>query len=379
MKFFQKTGVAVAITVLAIAAALFIGLSPVLKSGAETAPVQTVSSQDTSAQTSSASLPASESTASGTAGDETISNKYIRDEAGLFTRSAENTIKDYNDKIYSKTGSHVAILTTADTGGMSLEGYTNSAFDAMGLSEYDMLFSVDTDTQTWYVTTGAYVADFADSRLESIFKDGFAAILDTDTDEAAKDLYKDLYSWCKSNLTGAAAPQAEEPPAPAGEADEPAPDPDAGKHAFEVFCDCLMLDENLIAYLIDVLKANDRAGFYKLSQVTTHLDLDPDEFLYWLAHREDYAETDEERACAVILDACLNRLRAEGQMDVAAALLSGDRMTFDALRCEAPELRQLPVATYVWFEKNYLDRDYPLRFVLRCNGVEFPETLKKEP
>ena len=61
MKFFQKTGVAVAITVLAIAAALFIGLSPVLKSGAETAPVQTVSSQDTSAQTSSASLPASES------------------------------------------------------------------------------------------------------------------------------------------------------------------------------------------------------------------------------------------------------------------------------------------------------------------------------
>ena len=80
-----------------------------------------------------------------------------------------------------------------------------------------------------------------------------------------------------------------------------------------------------------------------------------------------------------ILDACLNRLRTEGQMDVAAALLSGDRMTFDALRCEAPELRQLPVATYVWFEKNYLDRDYPLRFVLRCNGVQFPDTLKKEP
>ena len=62
-----------------------------------------------------------------------------------------------------------------------------------------------------------------------------------------------------------------------------------------------------------------------------------------------------------------------------AALLSGDRMTFDALRCEAPELRQLPVATYVWFEKNYLDRDYPLRFVLKCNGVQFPDTLKKEP
>lgn len=174
------------------------------------------------------------------------------------------------------------------------------------------------------------------------------------------------------------APQAEEPVAPTDETDEAAPDPDAGKHAFEVFCDCLMLDENLIAYLIDVLKADDRAGFYRLSQITTHLDLDPDEFLYWLAHREEYAETDDERACAVIMDACLDRLREEGQMDVAAALLSGDHMTFDAVRCEAPELRQLPIATYVWFEKNYLDRDYPLRFVLRCNGVHFPETLKKE-
>ena len=180
--------------------------------------------------------------------------------------------------------------------------------------------------------------------------------------------------FARMALGGAA--QTEAPPVE--KADEPVPDPDAGKHAFEVFCDCLMLDENLIAYLIEVLRANDRAGFYKLSQVTTQLDLDPDEFLYWLAHREDYAETDEERACAVIMDACLDRLRTEGQMEVAAALLSGDHMVFDALRCEAPELRRLPVATYAWFEKNYLDRDYPLRFVLKCNGVNFPETLKKE-
>ena len=177
-------------------------------------------------------------------------------------------------------------------------------------------------------------------------------------------------------LTAAVEPEEVEEKPPAAES---IPDPDAGKHAFEVFCDCVELDEQLVAYLIDILKRGDKAAFYKLSQVTTHLDLDPDEFLYWLAHREDYAETDEERACAVILDACLDRLRTEGQMDVAAALLSGDRMTFDALRCEAPELRQLPVATYVWFEKNYLDRDYPLRFVLKCNGVQFPDTLKKEP
>ena len=205
MKFFQKTGVAVTITVLAVVAALVIGFGPSL-TGQKTE--QTVSQEIPARETTATETPAAE--VSGTAGDETISNKYIRDDAGLFTRSGETEIKDYNDKIYSKTGTHVAILTTADTKGMSLESYTNNAFDSMGLSEFDMLFSIDTTSQTWYVTTGAYVADSTDSELEQIFKSGFASILDSDADEAAKTLYKQLYSWCKSNLNGA-APQAEEP------------------------------------------------------------------------------------------------------------------------------------------------------------------------
>ena len=56
----------------------------------------------------------------------------------------------------------------------------------MGLSEYDMLFAIDTSTEQWYVTTGSYVADYTDSKLESIFQDGFAAILDGDADDAAR-------------------------------------------------------------------------------------------------------------------------------------------------------------------------------------------------
>ena len=167
------------------------------------------------------------------------------------------------------------------------------------------------------------------------------------------------------------APQPEEPPAPAGEADEPAPDPDAGKHAFEVFCDCLMLDENLIAYLIDVLKRMDRAEFFKLSQITTKLDLDPEEFLYWLGRREMYAD-EEEQGCAVAMDHALLRLADEGRLDVVAALLSGDRNTFETFRCEAPELMHAPIATFEWYEKNYLDRDYPIRLIMRLNGVQFP-------
>ena len=52
-----------------------------------------------------------------------------------------------------------------------------------------------------------------------------------------------------------------------------------------------------------------------------------------------------------------------------------DRKTFELFRCEAPELLHLPEATFDWYCRNYLDRDYPLRMILRLNGVEFPERL----
>ena len=163
--------------------------------------------------------------------------------------------------------------------------------------------------------------------------------------------------------------QQEEPPQPEA-SDEP--DPDVGKHAFEVFLDCVAMDDGLVQYLIDVLTRRDWKEFYKLSQITTHMDLDPEEFLYWLGHREDYAD-DEERSCAVIMDSCLERLMNEGKLELAAALLSGDQTTFDRFRCDAPELVHLPQATYDWFSRNYLDRDYPIRVLMKWNGVTFPE------
>ena len=160
--------------------------------------------------------------------------------------------------------------------------------------------------------------------------------------------------------------------------DEPAPQPDdqpdrdADKHAFEVFLDCIAMDDGLVQYLIDVLKRMDRKEFFKLSQITTKLDLDPEEFLYWLGRRELYAG-EEEQACAAMMDHALLRLAEEGRLDVVAALLSGDQKTFEALRCEAPELVHAPVATYDWYARNYLDRDYPIRLIMRLNGVKFPQ------
>lgn len=149
------------------------------------------------------------------------------------------------------------------------------------------------------------------------------------------------------------------------------PDPDADKHAFEVFLDCIAMDDGLVQYLIDVLKRMDRKEFFKLSQITTKLDLDPEEFLYWLGRRETYAD-EEEQGCAAAMDHALLRLADEGRLDVVAALLSGDRNTFETFRCEAPELMHAPIATFEWYEKNYLDRDYPIRLIMRLNGVQFP-------
>jgi len=164
-----------------------------------------------------------------------------------------------------------------------------------------------------------------------------------------------------------------DPVAPEPAPERPAtPDPDANKHAFEVFLDCIAMDDGLVQYLIDVLKRMDRKEFFKLSQITTKLDLDPEEFLYWLGRRELYAG-EEEQACAAMMDHALLRLAEEGRLDVVAALLSGDQKTFEALRCEAPELVHAPVATYDWYARNYLDRDYPIRLIMRLNGVKFPQ------
>lgn len=159
--------------------------------------------------------------------------------------------------------------------------------------------------------------------------------------------------------------------APAAEKKSATPDPDADKHAFEVFLDCIAMDDGLVQYLIDVLKRMDRKEFFKLSQITTKLDPDPEEFLYWLGRRETCAD-EEEQGCAAAMDHALLRLADEGRLDVVAALLSGDRKTFETFRCEAPELMHAPIATFEWYEKNYLDRDYPIRLIMRLNGVQFP-------
>ena len=101
-------------------------------------------------------------------------------------------------------------------------------------------------------------------------------------------------------------------------------------------------------------------------------ELKLDDFLAWLGNKE-LLGSEEERACAAIMDKCLYRLEAEGEMELAAALLCGDEQTFKLFRTQAPELVHLPDATYEWYCKNYLDSYYPVRFILHHQGIEFPQ------
>ena len=143
---------------------------------------------------------------------------------------------------------------------------------------------------------------------------------------------------------------------------------------FEIFLDSVCLDDALLTYLIDILKRRSEPEFAKLSHAAARTELKLDDFLAWLGNMELLAGEDEQ-ACAAIMDKCLYRLGQGGvsvQTERAPALLSGDETTFKLFRTQAPELVHLPDATYEWYCRHYLDRYYPVRFILHHQGIEFP-------
>lgn len=149
-------------------------------------------------------------------------------------------------------------------------------------------------------------------------------------------------------------------------------EPDGPRSVYEVLLDCCLLDEKWLYYLIDVLKRGAEEEFQKLALVTARKAFTQADFLYWFATMEDRAPQ-EERICVTLMDACLDRLAAEGQKELIAALLCGDQTTFELFRCDAPELMHLPDATFAWYEKNYLQGYYPIRYMLKFNGVSLPK------
>lgn len=166
----------------------------------------------------------------------------------------------------------------------------------------------------------------------------------------------------------------EEAPSDAPDPSEPPriEEPDGPRSAYEVLLDCCLLDESLLYYLIDVLKRGAEEEFQKLALVTARKAFTQADFLYWFAAKQARAGQ-EELICVTLMDAVLDRLASEGQTELIAALLCGDQTTFELFRCDAPELKHLPEATFAWYEKNYLQGYYPVRYMLKFNGIVFPK------
>lgn len=176
-------------------------------------------------------------------------------------------------------------------------------------------------------------------------------------------------SFRPEDLDAAVAAMAKGQDAPA---EEKEPVQTETREIYEVFLESVQLEDSLVQYLADILKRRDKGEFEVLSRAAARTVLDMEDFLCWLGNKECFAPA-EEKACAEIMDACLSRLQSEGELELLAALLSGDEKTFKLFRTQAPELVHLPAATYEWYCENYLDKFYPIRFLLRFRGVEFPK------
>lgn len=167
------------------------------------------------------------------------------------------------------------------------------------------------------------------------------ACAEADGTEIPQEEY-DSFDPAELNTAIAQLAAASQPQEPAEEAPQE-PVRTETRDIFEIFLDSVCLDDALLTYLIDILKRRSEPEFAKLSHAAARTELKLDDFLAWL-----------------------------GNMELIAALLSGDETTFKLFRTQAPELVHLPDATYEWYCRHYLDRYYPVRFILHHQGIEFP-------
>ena len=189
MKFFQKRGVAITITLILIVAALLIG-KPWASSNTATASA---------------------------ANSDYLS--YIADDANALTNDARSKVADYMETLDSKYGSIVALMTITDTDGETMEDYAKSVWDEAEFLDSVMLLVVNTESGEWYLQPGSEIAPYADASLESLFTNDLDNANLADGGKWATDLYKDLLSWYgktipKASSTSAADTEYVRQPAP---------------------------------------------------------------------------------------------------------------------------------------------------------------------
>ncbi len=170
MKFFRKRGVAIAVMVLAIAAAIAWGQYK-----------------------KPASLP------------KVRYETWVCDEAGLLSGTAERLIEQYNAKWDDAYYALCAVATVRSTRGWTLDDYTTTLGENWGLGSNDLLLVLidAVDGPSWYVNGGAGIMN----ELTAAEKNRIQYVLDVDVyaerwDDAAEDLFDVLDSVYAAHYGG---------------------------------------------------------------------------------------------------------------------------------------------------------------------------------
>lgn len=156
MRFFQKTSVAVLITVLVVALCCVWGYSRVYDFSAVMSTQEITHRNDQQAGTSNL-------------------NYYLRlveDKANLFDLSTTDTIARYNLVLDSSYDSVLAIQTVLYSNGSDRKTAAEQAAEQAGLGPRDLFLYLDSGSQSWYVIYGSQLASYveADDSLPTLFR-----------------------------------------------------------------------------------------------------------------------------------------------------------------------------------------------------------------
>jgi len=174
MKFFQKRGVAIFLLVLMIIAGLVIGIG---RGEMRKKP---------------AAAPEMEYDAAGFTG-------YVEDESGSLSDNTKQMIRQLQADTYGRHKSAVALVMTEGLSSLQLEQEAERRFVQMDLSERDMLFLVDMESESWYCTFGYDMEDYVNSDMEHCFTSNIDAVLDN-PENGVVQLYEALLVWYDDNV-----------------------------------------------------------------------------------------------------------------------------------------------------------------------------------
>lgn len=182
MKFFNKQGVAITITILMVVAAIAIGF---FASAGKT-------EYDPDSAASAASWAKEHSSEY---------EKFIRDDVGLLSDSARQKLARVDAELDYTYASIVGVAVIRDLDGAEIG---DAAYDygyEIGCGESDLMLLIDAGTQDWYLAWGDDMAYYVNNELEVIFRSYMGEkVFSGSADRQLEALFTDLADWYEDTI-----------------------------------------------------------------------------------------------------------------------------------------------------------------------------------